>query len=238
MTNKSSDKLTTTEKIDFDEYAEAYKDTLDKDLQFFGEESGYFAEYKVRTVKETSSKDLKNILEYGCGIGLNLGFFKKYFLSSSIHGCDISQKSMEIASIRNSGVNFFLINDETLAERKEKYDLIFVSCVFHHIAPELRKNSIKQIRQLLKKDGELYIFEHNPHNPVTQKIVRECVWDKDAVLLRMNETRQLMENDGFEVSKKKYTLFFPSALSFLRPVEKFLGWIPFGGQYYVKGIKK
>ncbi len=230
--------MTTIEKVDFNEYAEAYKEILDKDLKFFGEESGYFAEYKVRIVKDTSSENPKNILEYGCGIGLNIGFFTKYFPHSLINGCDISEKSLEVAAERNKEVDFFLINESSLKDRKEKYDLIFVSCVFHHIAPELRKDSIRNIKNLLKKNGQVYIFEHNPYNPVTKKIVRECIWDKDAVLLSRQESIDLLQSEGFEVKGKKYTLYFPSAFNFMRPVEKFLGWIPFGGQYYVKAVKK
>ncbi|MEP7145554.1 MAG: class I SAM-dependent methyltransferase [bacterium] len=226
------------EKVDFNKYAEDYEGILDKDLKIFGEESGYFAEYKVKIVHETSSIIPTNILEYGCGIGLNLGFFKKYFPQSEIHGCDISQKSIEIASLRNKEIDCFIIDEETLRDRKEKYDLIFVSCVFHHIAPALRKNSIKQIKDLLKKGGALYIFEHNPINPVTQKIVRECVWDEDAILLDMKETISLMKDEDFEISDKKYYLFFPARLNFLRPLEKFLGIVPLGGQYFVKGLKK
>ncbi len=230
--------MTTPKKVDFNEYAEDYEGILENDLQFFGEESGYFAEYKVRIVHETSTRNTQNILEYGCGIGMNLGFFKKYFPQSNLHGCDISQKSIEIASIKNKEVDFFIIDDETIRDKNGKYDLIFVSCVFHHIAPELRKNSIKKIKDLLKEGGELYIFEHNPYNPITRKIVRECVWDKDAVLLSLKETITLMKSEGFEITYKKYSLFFPASLSFLRPIEKFLGGIPLGGQYFVKGIKK
>jgi SAM-dependent methyltransferase len=227
-----------TEKIDFDKYANEYEKILDDDLEFFGKENGYFAEYKVKIVKDTISGEPQSILEYGCGIGLNLRYFKKYFPSSKISGCDISGKSIQLASKENSDVNFFIIDDESLNERNEEFDLIFVSCVFHHITPELRSDSITKIKNLLKRGGSLYIFEHNPLNPVTRKIVKDCPWDKDAVLLNTNETIELMNKAGFEISEKKFTLFFPAQLGFLRPLEKFLGYVPLGGQYFVKGIKK
>ena len=34
-----------------------------------------------------------------------------------------------------------------------------------------------------------------------------------------------------------YCLFFPGPLAALRPLEKFLGWLPLGGQYYVAGVR-
>lgn len=230
--------MSETEKVDFDKYANEYEKILEDDLKFFGEENGYFAEYKVKIVRDTISFNPENILEYGCGIGLNLRYFRKYFPDSGISGCDISEKSIRIASKDNSSADLFIIDQKSLEERKEKFDIIFVSCVFHHIAPELRTESIRQIYSLLKSGGALYIFEHNPYNPVTRKIVRDCVWDKDAVLLNTNETIELMKHAGLKISQKTFTLFFPAQLGFLRSLEKYLKNIPFGGQYYIKGIKK
>lgn len=226
-----------TEKIDFNKFADEYEKILQDDLQFFGEENGYFAEYKVEVVEKTVSSSPGKILEYGCGIGLNLRYFKKYFPDSQLFGCDISEKSIDIAASQNSNAKFFLIDKDITDQHKENFDLIFVSCVFHHIAPELREDSIKQINKLLRPGGQIYIFEHNPYNPVTRKIVRDCVWDKDAILLKAKETNDLLQMGGFEITEKKYTLFFPAQLSFMRPLEKILGNIPLGGQYYIKARK-
>jgi hypothetical protein len=32
-------------------------------------------------------------------------------------------------------------------------------------------------------------------------------------------------------------LFFPSQLASLRPMEKYLSWLPLGGQYFVSGVR-
>ncbi len=60
------------EKVDFDKYVHEYEKVLGDDLKFFGEENGYCAEYKVKLVKDTLTAKPKSILEFGCGIGLNL----------------------------------------------------------------------------------------------------------------------------------------------------------------------
>lgn len=226
-----------TEKVDFNIYANNYDKILESDLKFFGEENSYFADYKVKIVKENFLKDPKQILEYGCGIGRNLKFFEKYFPGSEISGCDISGKSIQVAKEENRNVNLFLIEENVLNESQNKFDLVFVSCVLHHIAPELRDDALNKISSLLKPGGSLFIFEHNPLNPLTRKIVRDCIWDKDAILLDMSETERLMKGAGINVEKKKFTLFFPGFLNFLRSAEKYLGSIPMGGQYFVKGVK-
>jgi SAM-dependent methyltransferase len=225
------------EKVDFDKHADEYDKILAEDLDFFGEENNYFAEYKVKIVKDTLGFEPKNILEYGCGIGRNLKFFSQYFPSAKITGCDISARSLELAKKENPSADFFLIDEQNVSARGGQYDLIFISCVFHHIAPELRKGAITNIYNLLKQSGAAYIFEHNPYNPVTQKIVKDCVWDTDAILLKAKESVGLMEHAGLKITEKKYTLFFPAFLKAFRFMEKFLSFIPMGGQYYVKGVK-
>ncbi|MCE1166418.1 MAG: class I SAM-dependent methyltransferase [Bacteroidetes bacterium] len=225
------------EKVNFDKHAESYEKQLTDDLKFFGEESSYFAEYKIRIVKEKLGFTPSNILEYGCGIGMNLRYMADYFPGSNVHGCDISAKSIEVASKRNPAVSFFLIEDKEIEMRKETFDLIFVSNVFHHIELPLRKKAISNINKMLKKTGKVFFFEHNPYNPVTRHIVNTCVWDTDAVLLKPKESLGLFRGAGLNVVSKVYTLYFPAFLKFLRPVEKMLWFLPMGGQYYIKAEK-
>ena len=221
------------EKVNFDKHAEEYEKVLSDDLTFFGEESSYFADYKIGIVEKLFKNMPKTILDFGCGIGRNLEFFKKYYPESEIFACDISAKSIEVAKRKNPDVNFFLINEENVNAHSGKFDLIFTSCVFHHIEPPLRNGSMKYISGMMKPDAHFVNFEHNPHNPVTQKIVKECIWDTDAILLKPKETIQLAKDSGLNILKKKYSLFFPASLKFLRGMEKFLGWIPLGGQYFI-----
>jgi len=226
------------EKVDFDKFANQYENILDEQLDFFGEENSYFAEYKIKLVKDTIGFEPVNILEFGCGIGRNLKFFLKYFPNANVYGSDISVKSLDIARRENSDIDMFLLNVDEINKCADKFDLIFTSCVFHHIKPSDRNNSIEAIHKMLRNNGAAYIFEHNPYNPVTRHIVNTCPWDTDAILLNMKETVDLMHHVGLEIKEKKYSLFFPAVLKSLRPIENYLGKIPLGGQYYVKGVKK
>ncbi len=226
------------EKVDFDKFAGKYENILDEQLNFFGEENSYFAEYKVKLTKDTSANIPLKILEFGCGIGRNLRFFSQYFPESEIYACDISAESLGIAAKENPGVKLFLLGNEETEKHIGKFDLIFISCVFHHIKPDERNRSMDLIHSMLAKNGSVYIFEHNPYNPVTRHIVNTCPWDTDAILLNMNESVELLKNAGLEIAEKNYSLFFPSQLKFLRPVENYLGKIPLGGQYYVKAVRK
>lgn len=227
----------TKEKVDFDKYADNYDAELEKSMGFFGEENEYFAEYKIKIVKYYTGVEPKSILEYGCGTGRQMKYLAKYFPNSKVTGCDISAKSIEVAEKVNPESEFFLITPENISTRKEKYDLIFISCVFHHIEPPLRTGAMKNIFELLTPGGELFIFEHNVYNPVTLKIVRDCAFDEDAVLLPPSETTGLVTAGGLRLLARRYTLFFPAILKFLRPLEKYIHRIPLGGQYYIHAKK-
>jgi len=64
--------------------------------------------------------------------------------------------------------------------------------------------------------------------------VSTCPFDEDAVLLSRAETHDLFTaNTNMRITDSGYTLFFPAALSAMRPTEKMLRWLPLGGQYYV-----
>lgn len=86
----------------------------------------------------------------------------------------------------------------------------------------------------LKPGGLIFVFEHNPYNPVTQKIVSNCPYDEDAVLLKPSELNGLLREGGLEVKEQQFSLFFPQWLKLALPLERYLGWLPLGGQYWIK----
>lgn len=88
------------------------------------------------------------------------------------------------------------------------------------------------IKNLLKSDGNVLLFEHNPYNPITRHMVSTCEFDKDAVLLTLKESQRLFQKNFFKTHFAGYTLFFPPRLKVLAFLENAIRWIPMGGQYY------
>jgi len=68
---------------------------------------------------------------------------------------------------------------------------------------------------------------------LTIKAVKDCPFDEDAILLPRRELTSLVSRSGFQKVRARYVVFFPRALSALRPVEPALGWVPLGAQYVV-----
>lgn len=217
-------------KVDFDEYTDNYNELLHESTKFFSTSEEYFAKYKIELVRSEITRPINRILEYGCGIGRNIRYLQAAFPGAEIIGTDISEASLTIAASENPGVRFE-------AERENldlgQFDLIFVAGVFHHIPPPERPSVSRLLAKRLTKAGSLCVFEHNPFNPVTRRIVNTCPYDADAVLLKPSELRSLLHQAELMTRGQAYCLFIPPKLSRLAPIEKYLEWLPLGGQYWI-----
>jgi SAM-dependent methyltransferase len=221
-------------KTDFDDFAESYDETLSRQLDFFEQGTDYFARHKVSVVRRLLRHEPSVILDFGCGVGNNLKQLMNIFPNASITGTDISGKSMEIAAARNHGAAFTPI--VSLGNSRDSFDLIFIANVFHHIVPAHRVGTVEMLRNIIASGGELFIFEHNPYNPVTRRLVNSCPFDTDAELLKPGEMIKLLKDSGFSVLRRDFILFFPRFLSLLRPLERYMTAVPLGGQYVVQAV--
>lgn len=225
----------------FDEFAKDYRHTHDKSVELSGTDSEYFSEYKIKELlkHENSTKTLK-ILDFGCGDGNSSKYIRKYFPNAFIVGIDVSELSIEEATKKRiSNTKFKTFDGLKIPFEDEKFDIVFTSMVFHHIDHKLHPQVLTEIYRVLKKGGRFYNFEHNPKNPLTLKVVRECPFDYDAVLLPHKYNKQITEQSGLKVEQVIFTLFVPRHKLFklFLPLEKILTWCVFGAQYYIKAKK-
>lgn len=220
-------------KVDFDKYVKEYNSLLNKNLSFFSKDDSYFCRYKADLIKRYSSKVPKTILEFGAGIGRNIPFIKNIYPKSEIYAYDVSEKSLDYLSQSCPYVK--IIRD--FKNFNGFFDIVFCSVVYHHIPIDERQLTTNEIYNCLVSKGEFFVFEHNPLNPVTRRLVERCPYDEDAVLLSPKKMKSMAKRAGFDNFLVRYYLYFPPALkiSFL---EKFLLTIPLGGQYMFKAVKK
>jgi SAM-dependent methyltransferase len=220
--------MTKENKPEFDKYAVDYHEMIQTAV---GESSEYAAEYKVLLTKRIFQKDFKNILDYGCGVGRIFPYLKSHFSKATIHAFDVSSKSLDITCQTFPWAK--RVNPENLEEFRGKFDLIITAGVFHHIPLDERKKAMDDIKSLLSSEGHYINFEHNPYNPITQRIVDNCPLDENAILLKMNDSVELLKGSKLDVVSKGYSFFFPQFLSIFRRFEWFLRWLPIGGQYWI-----
>ena len=216
--------------VDFDDFADHYEKILSDQLSFFSAERKYFSAYKIELVAKLLSEPPRSILDYGCGVGLSLPHFRRVFPEAEIHATDISQRSLEF--VRSNYPYVKVLQESDI--NAYSYDLVFLATVLHHVPPVQRASLVKKLKILLETKGVLCVFEHNPYNPVTRKMVATCPFDEGVELISMHKLSRLLKNKCEMLCVKKgYCLFFPKPLQGLRSFEQFLSWLPIGGQYYM-----
>jgi ubiquinone/menaquinone biosynthesis C-methylase UbiE len=225
----------------FDEFATDYRQIHNENIKLTGADSQYFSEFKVKWLREYyGRKQPGAILDLGAGDGTCLTYFSQYFPQAKLSGIDVSEKSIEEAAakkIPNAEVQAY--DGAQIPYTDNKFDLILVATVMHHIRFDLHPGLMKEALRVLKPGGKIFIVEHNPYNPVTMHMVNTCPFDVDAVLLKPGYTKKLLKQSGFQSAVNHFTLFFPRGGVFkaFHPLEKFLEFIPIGGQYVTVGEK-
>ncbi len=121
--------------------------------------------------------------------------------------------------------------------RDNQFSLVFTICVMHHVPPPLWTTFVAEMHRVIKPCGLALVFEHNPYNPATQYIVKTCEIDKDAVLLRPGKLRGMFVRAGFAAVHTRSIISVPPAGQFLTGLDTILGYLPFGAQYYLSGLK-
>ena len=221
------------DKVDFDDYSANYDDLLRESTKLYAEDSEYFARYKVDLIRDAafaSGRPVRRVLEYGCGTGRNIGYLCEAFQEAEVVGTDVSAESLRVARTHNPQQRFE-VEEEGLD--LGRFDLIFVASVFHHIPPAARGEVMSTLARRLEPGGAIDVFEHNPYNPVTRRIVSTCPFDADAVLLKPAELRGLYRQAGLRMRRQAYCLFVPPRLAWLLPLERYMRWLPLGGQYWI-----
>jgi ubiquinone/menaquinone biosynthesis C-methylase UbiE len=225
---------------DFDEFAGDYRSIHTRNLSITGADSFYFAEQKVLQVKKYEQQNGLSLLDVGCGDGSSAFFFHHIFPSWKLEGIDVSKESVEQAKSKNlPSANFAVYDGKTIPFSAETFDIVFIAAVLHHINFSEHEFIMNEMFRVLKPGGRLYLFEHNPLNPITNYLVRTCPFDVNARLLPYRYTQRLLGIFPFKFIEKQFTIFFPRKGIFKKMlgVEDRLGWLPLGGQYFFRAIK-
>ena len=223
---------------EFDRFAHHYRSMHKDSIQIGGEEPEYYASYKAKHAarRHGASSKPRTLLDFGCGIGGMTRHLANAFPGTELIGVDVSSESIAIArEAHGNAARFMPIEGNRLPMEDASVDAAIAACVFHHIPPEARLSWTRELRRVVRPGGHLFIYEHNPLNPLTRKVVRDCVFDADAILLPQGETRALLQDAGFSEVENDYIVFFPHGLGVLRPLEQWLSALPLGAQYATWG---
>lgn len=223
---------------EFDKFANEYETLLSDNIKASGYEPFYFDEQKIKEVHRRTANEFTgnfNFLNFGCGVGKSEQFIRTYFPKCSIHSADVSTESLKVAAEKNKNIadiSFYHFENVVDFDPKRKFEIIFVANVFHHIPETLHEVTMSQLHKLLSPTGKLFIFEHNPINPLTRRAFDTCAFDQGCKMIPSGHLKALLKKAGFKKVEINYTLFFPKFLQRLVFLEKYLTFLPIGAQYY------
>jgi SAM-dependent methyltransferase len=225
--------------VSFDRYTDTYRDAVEESIAFAGGDAARYVGAKAGMLVELAGRHLGapaelQALDVGCGPGESDAFLEGAF--ASLHGVDPSAPMVERAAERNPWASYSAYEaGDPLPYADGSFDLSFAICVFHHVPRVERPALVAEMRRVTRPGGLVAIFEHNPWNPLTRKAVRDCPFDDDAVLLSRPEATRLARGAGLDPVESPFVIFFPRRGERRDRIERRLGWLPLGAQYYVAG---
>jgi ubiquinone/menaquinone biosynthesis C-methylase UbiE len=221
----------------FDRFADEYFALQAASVRLSGEGPEYFWRYKVVDLARECARcgvRAGAVLDFGAGVGNSVPYLRERFPAARITCLDVSRKSLEVGARRFPGMaEFTWFDGGRLPFGDATYDAVLVACVLHHVEATEHTRILGELKRVVRPGGLIMVYEHNPYNPLTRKVVRECVYDEDAVLMTPRTLVGRFHAAGMPRTDMRYRVFFPHALAALRPLEGLLAWLPLGAQYYV-----
>jgi SAM-dependent methyltransferase len=225
---------------EFDKFADEYHRLHASNIAASGEPPEYFHEKKIADLAAAwaGRAPPRQILDFGSGVGNSVPFFRKYFPAAALTCADVSARSLELSRSRWAGAETYApIVGGALPFPDAAFDIVFSACVFHHIDHAEHGHWLAELNRVTRPGGELFIYEHNPFNPLTVSAVRTCPFDENAHLITGAAFARRAAGARWADVRVRYRVFFPRALAALRPFEPWLGLLPLGAQYSVSGRK-
>jgi ubiquinone/menaquinone biosynthesis C-methylase UbiE len=223
---------------EFDRYRESYDQAVNRAIAFSGQKVEAFTRAKAQDLLRTitshfdSAKRL-NVLDVGCGIGNYHPFLVP--VVGSVSGVDVSSACIAKAQERNPAVSYSVYDGGRLPYLDGKFDVAFCVCVIHHVPPERWQQFVNEMHRVTRAGGMIVVYEHNPIHPLTRKVVRDCEFDRDAILLTMSQSRALLENAGCTEVATRSILTLPPVGGLVERLDGLFARLPFGSQYRAMG---
>ncbi|NGP87131.1 class I SAM-dependent methyltransferase [Fodinibius halophilus] len=177
----------------YDEWAQVYdsKNNLTRDLNYEA----------IR--KASLDLESKEILEIGCGTGLNTAFLAEQ--AKNVTGVDISEEMLAKARQRvSTGIDFTVADiTEPWDFKDESFDLIVGNLVLEHVKD--LSHVFSEASRVLRTDGKLYLAELHPYKQLQQsqaKFTRQETGEEVLVNAFTHPVSEYVNeaiNAGFEI---------------------------------------
>ncbi len=104
-----------------------------------------------------------NVLDAGCGTGSLAIDIKTKYQNIHLSAIDADSKMIRIAKEKSNHANQEIQFTEAFLQKlpfpNNSFDIVYSSLVFHHLKTENKKDAMKEIHRILKKDGLFLLID-------------------------------------------------------------------------------
>lgn len=225
---------------EFDEYRDSYRDSINDAVSFSGQSLDFFTKAKAEYLLEVLDQELPDrepleVLDVGCGLGDVHDHLLGGAPALELTGIDVAATVIDEARAKDRAIRYDVYDGTVLPYTDATFDAAYTICVMHHVPPSQWQAFLKEMRRVVRPGGAVVVFEHNPLNPLTRRVVKDCPIDHNAVLLRARQLSQLCSGVGLEKVLHRFILFTPFNSAAFKRFDRLMGWLPLGAQYFVVG---
>ena len=115
----------------------------------------------------------KDIVDFGCSVGMSTFTLQDTFPSSIVTGVDLSPYFLAVAQSRmndRTNINWLHAAAESTGLPSASYDLVSACLLFHELPTNAAIAILKEARRLLRPGGHLAIMDMNPDSGVYAKM--------------------------------------------------------------------
>lgn len=176
------------------------------------------AKFKKALIEQAHIEPNHRVLDFGVGTATLSLMIKDTNPLSEVNGVDVDEKILTIAEkkIKKAKAKIFITKYDgvKLPYADISFDRVLTSLVFHHLTAEQKHNSLKEIKRVLKPNGELHIADWGKASSVLMRSLFFFVQLLDGFKTTNDNVKGLLpayiENAGFkkvEIKKNYSTIF-------------------------------
>lgn len=151
-------------------------------------------------------KDGESVLDCGCGTGILTVLAKIGVGSGNVAGIDIAPKMIEKSKNKaekyNLDIEFKTASIDNLPFENETFDAVISSWSMHHLPVNVKKNGLKEIYRVLKKNGRFLLSDWGkPHYFLGYIGVLFFIWMKSTRVQFFGKLPFYLKEVGFKKIK-------------------------------------
>lgn len=148
--------------------------------------------FKTALVSQSNIEPGDHVLDLACGTGTLTIMLKQASPQAEIVGIDGDAKILKIAKSKAERAGLEIRFDEgmssSLPYKEDTFDRVVSSLFFHHLTTDSKLQTLREVRRVLKPDGEIHIAD----------------WGRPASSLMKLSSRLIQILDGYQTTADSF----------------------------------